>query len=149
MRLLHFWYNFCREKMLPHSSRLLPTRTGSSPLRKYVPPPSLLRNAKVSLFSDSFQHLPQSSHNLSQEPNELLTQKSTSSLPLYNPVVTNKICSKRGVRMTLPGSFLPPADQHHLAVEWIQSNQNMDFNPPMPRNFNRPVSAYNRRKGRE
>ena len=141
--------------MLPTSSRLLPTRTGCAPLRKYVVPPSPQHHSSnVSQDQQSsvnFTKLPlrptSSAPDLSRNPNFTLKCGKLGSASISHTSPSSlKTSPNRSIRMALPGTFLPPREQHRLGLDWICSNQNTKFSPPMPKVFP-SVSAIYQRKG--
>ena len=132
--------------MLPASSRLLPSRTGSSPLRKYVapsspldstskvsdPPNSTDRSSYLKKYSSS---TPDLTYNFKRAFHDQHKPGFTSAPPLTSSDSNHKLLPKGGPRLTLPGTFISPADQHRLGLDWVRSNHNIKFNPPMPRVF--------------
>ena len=138
--------------MLPTSSRLLPTRTGSAPLRKYVVPPSPLHHdSKVSQLSPL--HSPTFLKNSTSVPDLSRTTQFSSKVCKPGQVsissrvpISSKPSLDRSLRMTLPGTFLPPREQHRLGLDWVSSNHNTKFNPPMPKTFPTVCAIYKRKR---
>ncbi|XP_072255058.1 vimentin-like [Pyxicephalus adspersus] len=44
-----------------------------------------------------------------------------------------RLAGKGTLRLLLPGSFAPPSAQHQAGLQILQSVQNLDFQPPMPK----------------
>ena len=140
--------------MLPTSSRLLPSRTGSAPLRKYVVPPfpqhhasQVSQDKNSPLVSSAIVQISSSTPNLSLPTFYPKTNKTglSSAPPFSSNLSSSQLSPNRSARFSLPGTFLSPGEQHRLGMKWVQSNQNTKFNPPMPKSFPLVASIYKRK----
>ncbi|XP_076806540.1 uncharacterized protein LOC143450030 isoform X3 [Clavelina lepadiformis] len=137
------------------SSRILPTRTGSAPLRKYVAPPSQqqVSSEKKSSADPCGQPSPKvapfSAPAFSRSSKDLKEKFSAgvTSTPHLSAWRGSSATSPKGsVKLSLPGTFLSPGDQHRLGMQRLQSHHNLEFLPPMPRAFP-PVNPIYTLKG--
>ena len=150
----------------PYPSKLLPKRTDRSP-QKYTASPSAIRHDSQVSAADVSTVLPDNS--ASSACNEqALNQCATSSLGRYfdsnftrkDHAVSEKeqgLIGERHLtrsagatlqsspgssRLLLPGTFYSPSEQHRRGVEWVRSNHNLNFLPPMPRTFPNVIPLY-------
>ncbi|KAE8613055.1 hypothetical protein XENTR_v10007546 [Xenopus tropicalis] len=49
------------------------------------------------------------------------------------PTRSARAAGKGTLKLLLPGTFLPVSEQHHTGLFLLQSVQNLQFQPPMPR----------------
>lgn len=134
---------------------MLPSRTGTSTMIQRLPmsTPQVSEIENTQKYSQIDQNEiyvpPWSLYHQCNQPAAVKSApvfRNTSSGSLPNSYVRNLLNSApaasetrkspgRGIRFLLPGSYLAPADQHQRGLNWIRSQHNLDFLPPMPKAF--------------
>ncbi|XP_077967124.1 uncharacterized protein LOC120343340 isoform X2 [Styela clava] len=132
------------------SMGLLPSRTGSAPLylhqprtsatqvsgnSSYIPPWSLYcqeEDDNTNYTEIKSAPLNRTTNNITQDCDRL--QSAPAGIRGTYDEVPRK-SPGQSARIHLPGTFWPPAEQHQKGMEWLRSQHNIDFLPPMPKAF--------------